>query len=560
MYIRILSLLLATILIFSGLIAFERMSAFTPSAPIDRTDRSAYWLNVVLIPLDSRPPCTQFVQDLGRLAGVNIILPEQELLDQYKVPGNTHALRNWLKAQSQKADAAIISVDMLIHGGLLASRLSQGSLEDVQTVSNLLSTIHQDNPQIRLYAFTIIPRLLIADNQNTAAYQKSMGEYSLLKDKIYTFENPFDIKKMRDFEQTLPPELVERYFRLYEENTKLNEALMAMVEEGILSGLVIGQDDGQLFGIPNIKKQYLEEYANQHPVNKQKTIITRGTDEVALTLLGRLICDFTSFHPKIFVAYSDQEAPHVIMPYMPHSVSKTVEEKVRLVGGIQVYKPENADFILFVHVGTAELNDVRLSNEVYRLNQWLSTGYKVALVDLTENFNVKDALLPLLLKENIPITQLVAYAGWNTTSNSIGTAITQAYLFTSSLKSAHEYPALLSLYQENVEFLIARMLDDLYYQKEIYPQLNKQLRQVKINPYEIGDYYSHISKKINRLLEDKASRLAMQGLYTRPFVIKTKEKDHKILISRLKIESTLPWQRTFEIRLKTAVSLLEVSD
>ena len=38
---------------------------------------------LLLVPLDSRPPCTLIAQDLGRLASIDVILPPKELLDNY---------------------------------------------------------------------------------------------------------------------------------------------------------------------------------------------------------------------------------------------------------------------------------------------------------------------------------------------------------------------------------------------------------------------------------------------------------------------------------------------
>ena len=77
---------------------------------------------VLLVPLDSRPPCGRFVQDAARIAGVEVVLPPAELLDEYFRPGDTAALQKWTAENIQNYDAAILSVDQLLHGGILASR------------------------------------------------------------------------------------------------------------------------------------------------------------------------------------------------------------------------------------------------------------------------------------------------------------------------------------------------------------------------------------------------------------------------------------------------------
>ena len=55
---------------------------------------------VLLLPLDSRPPCLDFVADLGRIAGVEIIAPPEDILDYYTKPGDTAADRKSTRLNS----------------------------------------------------------------------------------------------------------------------------------------------------------------------------------------------------------------------------------------------------------------------------------------------------------------------------------------------------------------------------------------------------------------------------------------------------------------------------
>ena len=518
------------------------------------------WLTVLLVPLDSRPPCTQFVEELAQIAGIKLLMPEPEILDEYNNPANKEALRKWLQETSPQADAGIISVDMLIHGSLVASRLSLGTIKDSEDVIALLTKIHKENPRLKLYAFTIIPRLLIADSQENAAFQKSMLQYSVLKDQVSTFGNPQDTKKLAALEEQIPVKIINHYRSIYEQNTKLNVALMNMVETNMLSGLIIGQDDGQPFGIPNMNKQRMQHLLEQKPALANKVFITRGTDEVALTLLGHIGLTFSQYQPRIFVAYSTLEAPQITMPFMPNTVAKTVQEKISIAGALQVDRPEEADYILYVHVGTkkAKASLVATAQEVETL---LDEGYKVALVDLTENFQVSESLLPLLIKRNGNVSRLIAYAGWNTTSNSIGTAVTQASLFMRSLAfSQGNRTELLPLYQENLEFLTARFLDDLFFQKEINPTINKELRSLHIDPYQLRSHYYQTNDKIQKLMYSKARWLLREALYNHTIPIETNAGRQEIMITNLDIKTHLPWQRTFEIQLQPTVFLRVVTE
>ncbi|MBC8015902.1 MAG: DUF4127 family protein, partial [Sporomusaceae bacterium] len=167
---------------------------------------------------------------------------------------------------------------------------------------------------------------------------------------------------------------------------------------------------------------------------------------------------------------------------------------------------------------------------------------------------------PVLIDENVDITKLIAYAGWNTTSNSIGTAITQGCIFSRSVTTQQETSDLLALYRENLEFLTARFLDDLYYQKDINPSINKQLQRSHINPYNLGSDYYQTNYKVQKLMYSKARWLLREGLYNHPLTIETNQGPKKIFITDLKIQTYLPWQRTFEIWLKPTLSLSIMSN
>lgn len=510
---------------------------------------------VVLVPLDSRPPCTQFVEQLGLLAGIGLRLPPAEFLDQYKDPANRAGLRAWLREAVRGADAAIVSTDMLVHGGLLASRVGSGTPADADEVLRLLAEIKAANPQLKLYVFNIIPRLLIADSSPDYRYQKKMLQYSILKDEVLTFENSLDNAKFARLAAEIPPAVADRRVALYEANTQFNFRLVSMVESGVLTGLVIGQDDGWPFGLPNMVKTRLSHYVGQRPELAGRVFITRGTDEVALSVLGKLVSDDSGYRPRVFVRYSTPEAPAVVMPFMPHSVAQTVKEKIELAGGQQVPTATDADFILFVHVGTAKTGPVTLTQAAWTVKDLLAAGEQVAVVDLTEDFFAKETIFPYLVQEGADLTRLAAYAGWNTTSNSIGTAVTQAALFTGALRSR---PAdLLPLYRHQLTFLTARWLDDWYYQKDVQPLVNARLRERRLDAYNLGDRLSQVDEWIGRLMLERAEDLYRRVLSGSRLA---GGDGRSYVITGLAVESHLPWQRTFEIRLTPTLDFAVMQD
>lgn len=518
------------------------------------TPKQDYNYTVLLLPLDSRPACTDFVTELAAIANIKVVSPPKELLGRYKTPADAQVLRTWLKENIPHTNAAIVSVDMLIHGGLMASRLSNGSDQDVTATLQLLKETHQLYPQIPLYAFNILPRLWLADSEENKKHQKSVLEYSKLKDQVSIFGNPMDIKKLKELEKEIPAKIREQYISLYQKNALVNQELIQLANDGILEKLVIGQDDGQLFGIPNMIKLQLQHYADRNSTDPTKTIITRGTDEVALTLLGHLTTQIAAYKPKIYVEYADSKTAGIVMPYMPHSVATTVKEKIHILDGIEAGSPEEADFLLFVYIGTEE-NQAQRFTVAKRIQTLLEQDYKIALVDLSEHFESGETILPLLVGNQAPINQLIAYAGWNTTSNSVGTAVTQAGIFTLMQRQSLPTEKALDVYAHNLRFLSERFLEDWYYLKDAHGSINRKLQVKSVDVYQLADYEWQANALLQKEMSKQARILENSAAFQAPVFAVTPDGKKELSIRRIAVQSAFPWPRTFEIGLQSEIKI-----
>ena len=189
---------------------------------------------------------------------------------------------------------------------------------------------------------------------------------------------------------------------------------------------MLGQDDSAPFGLGNLERQWLDAVISRSPVLQNKVFVTRGTDEVALSLLGQVIAGTASYRNKVYVHYTEATTADLILPYMPGPLSRTVAEKLALGNAEQSRDFPSADYILVIHAGSARSRSADMAKSAALIKDWLSSGKQVALVDLAADWRTDQALLPFLQQNGAPLNGLLAYAGWNTASNSIGTAVTQA--------------------------------------------------------------------------------------------------------------------------------------
>ena len=499
--------------------------------------------HVLLVPLDSRPPCLSFVKKLGQIANITIVSPPEDIFDNYNTPAPVLKVNEWFYENIQNADAAIISLDMLRHGGLIASRSPKDDLFSEASLFEKLSKLPEKTTH-PIYAFSIIPRLLIPEDDKTKLWQYHVMIYATRKDMNDTFENPRDFNRMQEMLSRVPPELINTFNDLYEKNDVFNHKLSLLQEKDIFAGLIFGQDDGQPFGRPNESKYKIEKLIIKNNL-ANKVATSYGADELAMLQLATHINSQSGYYPKIFVIYSDETVPDMVLHFMPTTIAETVKEKIHSAGAIEVSEKENADIVLFVHAGKGTSSGIDLQKTVRSIDI-LAKEKPLALVDLSANFLQRETILGTLISENIPLSQLAAYAGWNTAGNSIGTALAQSIIFAKQ-KESIDKRYLPYLYQKNFEFTLSRVIDDWAYQKDVQDSNDSILRWHNINPYALKTQKNAVQEKIDYALSRRWKSLFYKNIGLYPFYI---DNEYSYYITDLDATAFLPWERTFEIDLK----------
>ena len=541
---------------------------------------------LLLVPLDSRPVCSTMVQKLGKLAGINVIVPPKELLDNYQEPAKSKKLWQWLQNKSANYNTSIISTDILLHGSLLQTRQHIASAQEQDDFFSELNKLQKnitaspprqsnytdstDSDKHQLQLFSVIPRLLVSDEVYPDCwYQWHLMRYSQLLDMVQINGDYAMTKELMEYKKEIPTDILSKYTSIFTQSQGFNERLLAhllpkaknskniantQVNATVATNaplFIIGQDDSSPFGLPHMTATKLARHIEEHTWQTQAQL-TNGADEIAALLLTRHFLQQSHWQPKLFLAYGSPKTEFKHMPYMASSVGATLRNQAQLVGAQLVEEPNAADIILFVHCGDADAKPT--AAEAEQLASYLKHDKHVALIDLSANFEAEEMLLPLLLEQNISVNRLAAYAGWNTFSNSSGTALAQSIIFTGRLRqlqaqqSATDNPLLIpALYADNLNFTIERMLEDYYYQKRIHPQLRPYLESFGTTPTDLEpEEKQQTEYRIQERLSLYATWLYWRSLSRTPFYADT----HKAYyLTDLTVGAKLPWNRIFEVDL-----------
>ncbi len=497
---------------------------------------------LLLLPLDSRPPCTALAQDLGQLASIDVILPPKELLDNYHQPADRTKLAAWLLQNVKTAPAAVISGDLLIHGGLLASRLPLGTQADGQQFISFLNGLPSG---MDITVFSIIPRLLVSDSLLPDAwYQWHLMRYSTLLDITEQFGDYSSTAGLEEIKAQIPAEILQKYNNLYKANDNFNKQLAALC--GVKNyTLVIGQDDAQPFGLPNRNRTHADAYMHRFGLNSG-SLTTCGADEIAQMLVARRFCQTNSYSPRFYIEYTSDDAAVAIMPYMAVSAEAALIDKIKFIGGSLTENRNSADIILFVHCGSSKITGSKAMAS--RLQTLIDSGKPVALIDSSENYESSQMLLPVLLKNNVQINKLAAYCAWNTFGNAAGTAAAQAAIFSGQQKILPK-DKLPQLYAQNLNFTVARLLDDYCYQKLLHHRLSAELSLNGAEPTNLSAGYKKFAETIiEGFIYNQKRSLLYENLGRTPFYT---DSANEYYLKQINTQSKLPWNRIFEIDLKT---------
>lgn len=544
---------------------------------------------LLLVPLDSRPVCSTMVQKLGKLAGINVIVPPKELLDNYQEPAKSKKLWQWLQNKSANYNTSIISTDILLHSSLLQTRQHIASAQEQDDFFSELnklqknitaspprqskytnSTDSTDSDKHQLQLFSVIPRLLVSDEVYPDCwYQWHLMRYSQLLDMVQINGDYAMTKELMEYKEEIPADILSKYTSIFTQSQGFNERLLAHLlpkaknSKNIANTqvnatfatnaplFIIGQDDSSPFGLPHMTATKLARHIEEHAWQTQAQL-TNGADEIAALLLTRHFLQQSHWQPKLFLAYGSPKTEFKHMPYMASSVGATLRNQAQLLNAQLVEESNAADIILFVHCGDADAKPT--AAEAEQLSSYFKHDKHVALIDLSANFEAEEMLLPLLLEQNISVNRLAAYAGWNTFSNSSGTALAQSIIFTGRLRqlqsqqSATDNPLLIpALYADNLNFTIERMLEDYYYQKRIHPQLRPYLESFGTTPTELEpEEKQQTEYRIQERLSLYATWLYWRRLSRTPFYADT----HKAYyLTDLTVGAKLPWNRIFEVDL-----------
>jgi hypothetical protein len=234
------------------------------------------------------------------------------------------------------------------------------------------------------------------------------------------------------------------------------------VKQGLIDFFIVPQDDAAVYGFTSLDQIKVRSFIKENTLHCKITMYP-SADDTGMTLLARAVNEIQKKQPKIYVGYASSKGGLVVPSFEDRIIDETIKFQIISAGCQRVYSMAECDIFLAVNIGSAMLNadesgfitaydiERNLAEFITQIKYAKKLKKIIGVADVAHANGGDEELVSLLENENL-LFEINAYAGWNTSSNTIGTVICQSVLYFTGKDE-----------QGNKNFLLHRYLEDLGY-------------------------------------------------------------------------------------------------
>lgn len=462
-------------------------------------------MKVLYVPLDERACNLRFPQLLAEMTGdVELIVPPAPLLGKLKRPADVAALWAWVLGCAPGCDRAILSIDTLLYGNIVNSRLHHLTAEECDTLLDNFRALKRQVPSLIIHGYNLVARVAgynsaSEDPDYWAVYGKVIWRYAYLTDKTGRgLQSDADQAELEELRGSIPQEYLNDFLARRAVCRHVNLAVLDLVKENVFVDLVIPKDDTAEFGYAA-----MDQRAVAHKVAALKlmrrVMVYPGADEVGSVLFARVFCAHTGFMPRVLVRYSSLLGAGAVPLYEDRPLHESIRAQVASAGGVTVEDTRESDLLLAVHapgVRMIEAMDQDGKDVAYYSHHAMHDFFRFihyyrgfnekacALADVCFANGADKEMMAHALSDGI-LDDIDAYGGWNTAMNTVGVAlahgIISAYM---NLHGASDSRRRLSR-----TFLLRKIVEDWLFQADLLSQIAARPQDFydrPADPYALG--------------------------------------------------------------------------
>ena len=454
-------------------------------------------MKIALIPIDNRPICYDLVEDiLSCDKNIELFMPDIKFLGGLQKSSDIDEIFNFLKNLSE-IDYLIVSLDTIAYGGLINSRRSTDDFETVKKRVEKFFRIAKTCSK-KILAFSSIMRISNNNiNEEEKPYWDKFGK------KIFQWSYNFD--KFSKTEHDIPDEILKDYLNTRKRNFEINKIYLKKAADGFFDTLIFSKDDCAEFGLNIQEAKELEKLSKDLDNVNVKT----GADEIPLSLISRALLKNEKL--QINPIFTKENSKNLISKYEDISLFNCVCAQLS-IAGVEINK--NAKLNMIINNFEKEQGDLVLGDKINETTSKINFIEPYFIADVNNANGADDGLIRQIF--NKKPNNFYGYCAYNTSANTIGCAILCAIVkYLAEKNNTFNETSF-----KKLQFI--RFLDDWAYQahsrKYVRENAPKFYEALKEKEDELNSYAQKIAKYLD--------------------------------FNYSKVEYSLPWERSFEIRIK----------
>lgn len=365
-------------------------------------------MEIGFLPIDNRPVCYTLPKLIaGMDKNINFYIPERKYFGDLIKTADIEKLFDWLE-NLENPDAIILSLDTIAYGGLIPSRRSNDTFDEIKSRIEKLKQI-LEKKQAKVYAFSSIMRI---SNNNCNEEEKEY--WSKWGKRIFDYS--YQTHKLgceSCISNTIPSEILDDYIATRKRNFEINKIYLEWQKEGLFDCLIFSKDDCAEYGFNVQEAKFLE---------KEGATVKTGADEIPLSLLSRAI----EGSLKICPIFAEPQQTHLISNYEDISVENSVKNQIELAG-CEVADENVADLILYVNNFKNNQGEIVMKIGTQGFSKTFTPPQKPYMIaDVRFANGADNNFIRELFKNDLTKENFYGYSGWNTTANTLGSLICAA--------------------------------------------------------------------------------------------------------------------------------------
>ena len=306
-------------------------------------------MKIVYIPLDERPCNYAFAGQIAKGTPVRLAVPPMDILGDKKKPADGEAVLAFLKRECADADGCVLSLDMLLYGGIIPSRLHLLSVETLTARLETVRELKKANPKLKIFAFALImrcPGYSSADEEPD--YYEVCGREIFLTGQV-KHKQALGILSQTEAEALLQSygEKTGPYLADFEQRRRTNRDVLEKIlteYRDLFEVLVIPQDDSSTYGYTTVDREYLKQAVAN--TGREEIPMYPGADEVGMSLLANAACTLLGRRPNVRLVYAHEDSPKMVPLYEDRPVGQTIPVLLH-TSGCRITEDAEADSSLY---------------------------------------------------------------------------------------------------------------------------------------------------------------------------------------------------------------------